>query len=417
MLIAWKSAGGRNVNMIEINKSLFSKLYFEAYRDNSLRYHACIETEEEDKKFIKSVRSVFTLQSLELKVSIIVMQDDSQFLAIIGGHQFSSLPPDVKLQRLDESAGVVTVLGGEGALSPKDSYNFMALNWATVKSQENGEVKNLTRVSKDEVIEIFEEFSFYRIDSLPFPPINGGEDRFLLLLLLLLNIGEKEKLALKETFLDIIVNLEHFPFHLLHSAFISQTWQYSYIDIYRCIEVLYPIPRMIELRARMEARLGDDFKGRLLAINIFEDVNQATGWREIELNGLERLIKLCSKDKITSIFNVLVEARIVNEDDIEIINEISKTEIMRLGRMKPLLETFRDYLSGLENADLDKVSEYKSKRSAALIAGALYSARNKLVHFRLPSEAYERDNIKILFKVILCILNELYVKFQAEAYA
>lgn len=405
------------MHMIELNQSLFSKLYLQAYGDNSVRFHAYIETSQDDKDLIVNAKSIITLQSLELKIAIIVMKDDSQFLAIIGAHQFSTLPPEVRLQRLDESAGALTILGGSGALASRDSYNFMDLTWSTIKSNERGSRHNITPVNKNEAIEIFEDFSFYRVDALPFAPIDGGEDRFLLLLLLLLDIGDREKLELKSVFLDMLINLDRFPFHLLHSAYISQTWQYSYIDIYRCIELLYPIPRMMELRDLVGERIGDSLNARVLAINLFKDVNQATGWREIELSGLERLIKLCSQENISTVFDVLANAKIVNGDELEIIKELSKVELMKLGIMKPLFEVFRDKLSRLDVADVAIVSEYKTKRSAALIANALYSTRNELVHFRLPSESIDRDRIKTSLKALLCILTDLYRKFQREAYA
>jgi len=405
------------VQMIDLNKSLFGKIYKDVHGDNALRYHACVKTDENEKKFIKRVKSVRMLRSLNLKIAVVIDQDDAIFLAIVGPAQFSELPPEVLLQRLEEDAAILTVLGGQGVLEIRDPQILRDRNWSTVEVDQKGNFTDLSFVDCAEIKEILEDFSFYRVDQLPFQPLNGGEDRFLMLLLLLLDLGDMHKIQMKNEFLDLIINIDGFPFHLLHSSYVSQTWRYSYVDLYRCVELLYPIPRMIELRKMVEERTGSGFDKKLLGIELFKDVNAATGWRENESNGLERLIRDCPQSSIDSAFNVLCSAGFVQSDDLEIIKELSKIELSRIGVLNSVMDSMRDLLLDLPAADVEIVAGYRFRKSAVLISNVLYTTRNELVHFRQPKELASDDKIKVSFKALMTIIGDLYRKYHSEAYA
>ncbi len=402
--------------MIALNKSLFSMIYEQVNYDSSSRYHACVETTDDDKQFIKKIKSIRELNSLSLKVAVLTDQDDELYLAVVGSSNFSELPPEVSLQRLDETAGVITVLGGGGLLKVREPSVAKDKTWTILPNSEKGGLEGLSYVSLDEILELLEEFSVYKIESLPFNPVEGEEDRFLLMLLLLLGIGDAQKLELKQGFLEIIMNVDGFPFHLLHSSYISQTWRYAYVDFYRCVELLYPLPRILDLRNLIDNRTGNALAKQVLAIDLFKDVYKATGWRESEAGGLERLIKDCSPDNVTKAFAVLNDAGLLSIEDIEIIKELSKIELTKLQFLGNLLESISDMLLKLPAADQKIVSEYKIKKSATLVSNVLYATRNELVHFRQPKEIASDVKIVASFKALMCLMADLYQRYKSEAY-
>ena len=402
--------------MIALNKSLFSMIYEQVNYDSSSRYHACVETTDDDKQFIKKIKSIRELNSLSLKVAVLTDQDDELYLAVVGSSNFSELPPEVSLQRLDETAGVITVLGGGGLLKVREPSVAKDKTWTILPNSEKGGLEGLSYVSLDEILELLEEFSVYKIESLPFNPVEGEEDRFLLMLLLLLGIGDAQKLELKQGFLEIIMNVDGFPFHLLHSSYISQTWRYAYVDFYRCVELLYPLPRILDLRNLIDNRTGNALAKQVLAIDLFKDVYKATGWRESEAGGLERLIKDCSPDNVTKAFAVLNDAELLSIEDIEIIKELSKIELTKLQFLGSLLESISDMLLKLPAADQKIVSEYKIKKSATLVSNVLYATRNELVHFRQPKEIASDVKIVASFKALMCLMADLYQRYKSEAY-
>ncbi|WP_458377635.1 hypothetical protein [Pseudomonas fluorescens] len=404
------------MQMIALNKSLFSMIYEQVNYDSSSRYHACVETTDDDKQFIKKIKSIRELNSLSLKVAVLTDQDDELYLAVVGSSNFSELPPEVSLQRLDETAGVITVLGGGGLLKVREPSVAKDKTWTILPNSEKGGLEGLSYVSLDEILELLEEFSVYKIESLPFNPVEGEEDRFLLMLLLLLGIGDAQKLELKQGFLEIIMNVDGFPFHLLHSSYISQTWRYAYVDFYRCVELLYPLPRILDLRNLIDNRTGNALAKQVLAIDLFKDVYKATGWRESEAGGLERLIKDCSPDNVTKAFAVLNDAGLLSIEDIEIIKELSKIELTKLQFLGNLLESISDMLLKLPAADQKIVSEYKIKKSATLVSNVLYATRNELVHFRQPKEIASDVKIVASFKALMCLMADLYQRYKSEAY-
>lgn len=401
------------MNMIDLNRKFFHELYSEVFLENDRRFHACIISTDEDKRFIKETKEAKCYQSLTLSVALLKLTDGRTFLAINGRPHFEQLPTGLNLQLLDEHAGVTTILGGIGFFNFKNLEIMRDKNWNTINNSENGDKENVTHIDQSEILNIVDDFSVYEILQIPFELKKENIDRFLLLFLVILNIGDNNKLGVKSELLSIITTLDKFPYHLLHSSFISQTWQYSYIDLYRCIELLYPIPRMIKLRKALSKR-GEtiDFP----AIEFFKDINDTLGWRENEQVGLENIVLEAKTSCIDAIFKMLEKVKVVNTKDTMIINELQKSEIMRDGNFTKIFEQARDLLTSMPPANMPLISEYKTKKRAKLIANFLYSARNELVHFRTHDNTYSETQIKAAFKSMVILINEAYHKHELEAY-
>ncbi|WP_426493823.1 hypothetical protein ACP3TW_15470 [Enterobacter ludwigii] len=401
------------MNMIELNKKFFHGLYSEVFSVSNNRYHACITTTDEEQKFIKDTKEAQCYQSLNLSTALLKLTDGRTFLAIKGSPHFEELPPGLELQLLDDHSGVITILGGIGFLSFNNLDIMQDKNWSIIDNSEPGNKDDVTYIEQAEILNIVDDFSVYEVIQSPFEFKKETVDRFLLLFLILFNIGDTDKLSVKNELLSIVTTLDKFPFHLLHSSYISQTWQYSYIDLYRCIELLYPIPRMIKLRKALSKR-GEsiDFP----AIDFFKDVNDTLGWRENEQNGLENIVLDANTPSINFIFTMLEKVKAVNERDTSIINELKKSEIMRDSNFKNILEQIRDLLTSIPPAQMPFITDYKTKKSAKLIANFLYSARNELVHFRTHENIHSETQIKAAFKAMVILLNDAYHKHELEAY-
>lgn len=405
------------MNMIELNTNLFKRLYQAAYGTSDRRFHACISTEVADKEIIRSARDAACFQSLSLKIAVITCTDETLILAIQGRHNIGELPPELRFQRLDESAGLLTILGGVGFLSVTTPEALLDKDWAQIEDAAKGSVDDLSYVNVDEVLDVLEEFSIYEVIERPFEFSKDNVDRFLLMLLMVLDIGDSDKLEVKAELMSLVLTLDKFPFHLLHAAYISQTWQYSYIDLYRCVELLYPIPKMIKLRSALGKRGVDMDLSQIRAIDFFEDVNNATGWRENEQLGLDLLVSESSDRCVTTIFDMLLKAKLVKSEDTEIIKELSKSELMRDGNFKGILEQARDLLTSLSPADMPLITKYKLQKCAFLISKVLYVTRNELVHFRSHKQVQSEDKIKASFKALVILINDIFHKHQTEAYS
>lgn len=401
------------MNMIDLNKNFFHRLYSEVYLEDNMRFHACIVTTEEDKEFIKSTKEAQCYQSLNLKTALLRLTDGRTFLAINGSPQFEELPPGLKIQLLDEHAGAITILGGIGFLNFNNLDLMRDKNWNIIDNNKAGSKDDVSNIEHSEILELVDDFSIYEIIQSPFDFTKETVDRFLLLFLIMFNIGDTDKLAVKNELLSILTTLDKFPFHLLHSSYISQTWQYSYIDLYRCIELLYPIPRMIKLRKALSTR-GDSIN--FPAIDFFKDVNDTLGWRENEQTGLENIVIESNAHCINTLFQILENVKVVNKKDTLIINELRKSEIMRDGNFKKIFEQARNLLTSIPPAEMPLITDYKMKKCAKLIANFLYSARNELVHYRTHGNNYSENQIKAAFKAMVILINDAYHKHELEAY-
>ncbi|ELY3624770.1 hypothetical protein SMX14_004061, partial [Cronobacter malonaticus] len=151
------------MNMISLNKKFFQELYKVVNPESGMRFHACIITTDEDKDFINKARNAECYQSLNLKTALIKSSDEQLILVVKGTPQLTELPDGLKIQRLDENAGLITVLGGIGFFDIKNKDIIEDKNWATVKATENGDKDNVSFVDYSEILEIVDEFSVFEI--------------------------------------------------------------------------------------------------------------------------------------------------------------------------------------------------------------------------------------------------------------
>ncbi len=74
------------------------------------------------------------------------------------------------------------------------------------------------------------------------------------------------------------------PYESLLFSLVSVSWKYSFLDIYRCIERLFPISALEDLHKK----LNPNIKYSLL--NFADDIESYIGWRPKENGALNKLI-------------------------------------------------------------------------------------------------------------------------------
>lgn len=87
---------------------------------------------------------------------------------------------------------------------------------------------------------------------------------------------------------------EHLPYSLLLQAVLASFWQTQFVEIYRCIEQLFPAQKVLLLRKKLRSKrkLGD--------INLF--LAESLSWRPHEDSSLMSLVDVCPQDLIDEFF-------------------------------------------------------------------------------------------------------------------
>lgn len=141
---------------------------------------------------------------------------------------------------------------------------------------------------------------------------------------------------------------DHIPYHNVLQGLVAISWTNLYLEIYRCIEHLYFVPRIKKLKEALS--LG----GRIQDIS--RHIEKTLTWRPKEQEALRSLIKECDENVIVSIIKSFGKS--VNENPEE----------------DPEKESNR-------RASIDS-------KAAELI----YDLRNDIVHFRPINEIVRKDH-------------------------
>lgn len=73
------------------------------------------------------------------------------------------------------------------------------------------------------------------------------------------------------------------PWGMLAYALVAVRWDHAYLDVYRCIERLFPLPKMLELKQALQVRSP--------GLGLSKDIEGALGWRQREEDGMTSLFE------------------------------------------------------------------------------------------------------------------------------
>lgn len=145
------------------------------------------------------------------------------------------------------------------------------------------------------------------------------------------------------------------PFELVLRAIIERKNTHAFLELYRCIEFLFPFPKINELKTKLELTLS--------TVELSESVESILGWRPTEDSALQRLFRTLPP------------------------------EIVAAFRQALLLET------------------YEGDSLSSKVADVLYKLRNDCVHFRpIQRMSTLQLNVKweLLLQTMLLAIGSLY---------
>lgn len=105
---------------------------------------------------------------------------------------------------------------------------------------------------------------------------------------------------------ELFVEKSPLLFDNIFSALTSTHWEHAFLELYRSIEAVYQIPRMI----RLKERLGDNFKD-ILTLDLAKLCYEELGWRPFEKESLKSLLNILPKDQLEQLINL----ELINEPE------------------------------------------------------------------------------------------------------
>ncbi len=287
-----------------------------------------IRTTDAEKDWLQNV--VFSYDQMlrfdEHRQFLIATHNSITYLVCIG---LTIQSPPEEFQEIPKNAGLFGALVFELKLSPleKDGLGFsLAENiFVPIQHSSKGTPYNL-----EDITSYFPDITTYRIHSNS-PLLKGQSSLYRIGLFATANCPILQSLKWSQASLNTIqeictVDTDSFPHELILRALIEKKFEHAYLEIYRSIEFLYPIPKINKLKTVLGLSGTPE--------DLSEKIENILGWRPTEEGAIQHLF-----------------------------NDFAA----------PLVEDFRDAF-GVNNPDQD----FTAVNAASLV----YRLRNDCVHFR-----------------------------------
>lgn len=115
---------------------------------------------------------------------------------------------------------------------------------------------------------------------------------------------------------------EHFPLNLVLHAMLERKWEHAFLDVYRCIEFLFPFPKVNDLRRA----LGLDKS----TIDVSYQIESVLGWRQQEDVALITLFAKLPDEQLNSLSTALG----MKADEVEATESLGKTVSKRIYKLR-----------------------------------------------------------------------------------
>ena len=183
-----------------------------------------------------------------------------------------------------------------------------------------------------------------------------------------------------ECFRDVFEEVgDVLPHHALLQGMLSLEPTDCYLQIYRCIEKLYFVPRV--------SRLIKEMKYKIEFSSICKMLDEHLSWRPREEEALRTLLSTCSE---ASLSNVLIAFGVVGiGDDLE--------------------------KNGQEDGGEEKENEKKLGKLAEKAAKCIYKLRNEIVHYGMSTRPVQKSSEEwsSIYSSLLAISRELYDQYSS----
>lgn len=185
------------------------------------------------------------------------------------------------------------------------------------------------------------------------------------LLVYFLNYNSVNNLRFEQGTLDIFKSVAYegeasIPFESILDSYISFSWKYSFLDVYRCLERLFRIPRILKLYQSISVDLN--------FLEFIDKIEESISWKPKEEDALKGLL--------------------------EVIDE----------ELKEYFEIYNGFKSVKTKIAADYSGETKNAR-------VIYSLRNKIVHFNPKKIKIEESGWNKVIRFCLLSTYLLYKKY------
>lgn len=159
---------------------------------------------------------------------------------------------------------------------------------------------------------------------------------------------------------------EHIPYNNILQGILSFTWSAFYLDIYRCVERLFLIPRV--------KKLAGDLKSGASLLDYCRFLETHLSWRPKEEEALRMLLGQCEND-----------------------------------RLENILAAFKAPIPQIENAD-------QKGKATEKAAAAVYKLRNDIVHFRPANEVVNLapEQWNEIIEALVVAMQDLYEIYHTD---
>lgn len=264
--------------------------------------------------------------------------------------------------------GIFLSLVKDAGISIRKNIDNNYLEEYILYQQEGAEYKGH---SLDDLTQCFEPISIFKI---------GTNSRFIDLILndicyfIYCNINSLIHLdfqGLQHQFLDMLMPENKIPKENIFLAYTATHWKHTFLELYRCIEGLYQLPRIIELKVALNLQIS----GSELVSHCFDKL----GWRSKEEDAFYRIIQ----------------------------SNMSKTV------MKGYLF---DSISLFDEVSLDWTTDKDYERSCKKVAEKVYKLRNSLVHYTDSHNKINLDNNGWvdLFKFMIDLIKKAFHNYSFD---
>lgn len=377
----------KNRSMTNINAATF-RILKEAVRQHldsqyDLHDKICIESEDSEARewLLEAQFCGKDISDAKLKISssvslIKVKFKDLFYIVITGFNPETEVEPEY-LSYCEPNGGIFNLLASNGVISP-DVDSAMA-NWLYNEFlySSGDEVKkipysNLTRA--------FTSFCMYELKS---EGVLFDFDLSRVAAYLLIREKENKKNGhLIQCYNELVFSgVEKIPFYQIANSILNlNDLRHAFLYLYRCLERLYAYPAITELKEKLNAKHDIDDLSRIL--------ENVTGWRQKEDDGLQGLIGSLENNDIGHCFSILGVAD-DKEADLHLTEKLSR------------------FLSSNGSDKELRVSLVSN------LSKSVYKTRNAIVHYRATFDEVELDDNKVekLSVLLLYLIQKLYARY------
>ncbi|UKO98956.1 hypothetical protein [Nostoc sp. UHCC 0870] len=347
--------------MIDANQYIFDVLANFVQESNQGIYippnKRCIETDQEEKEWLQKLKIIKIKQILpDFKTSSFGF-DNINYFAVSGWTNSSEIKYE-NLDLIELNAGIVTALIFEFKLTV--GKNIDAYTIAEQVFYESDE--EIIKYQYTQILKFFAPLSVYRISN-NFPLTNIIDSDIAKLSgffiiknpqIQFLKFSRETKEYFERIFLE---GANSIPYDNLLFSLVAVYWRYSFLDIYRCIERLFPIFFLEELHNKLQIKTS--------LLDFSSNIEKYIGWKPKESDAINYLM-----DKSP-------------EDAIAIFKEIKK------------------FIDGNEEGKSGDI---------------VYKIRNSIVHFRPVNEYVDLDDKQWDNMILAClyVIEYWYAKYDTQ---